>query len=188
MSNELKAYYVVPSNETENYINGEMNLAFEAYDADDVDAILAEKDKEIAELKARIQLDDDEMAGFLQLEEECGGGDLRNYIAELKQKLDKAIAERDGNQACIDALNEKLGAMNEFIKASKELLKESQKMHQRCADNASKQIRRLNRALYKACANWALSTLAWLDCIDQGEPRKWSEMVQKCRAKAEEYK
>lgn len=40
-----------------------------------------------AELKARIQLDDDEMAGFLQLEEECGGGDLRNYIAELKQKL-----------------------------------------------------------------------------------------------------
>ena len=50
-----------------------------------------------------------------------------------------------------------------------------------------KEIRRLNRALYKACANWALSTLAWLDCIDQGEPRKWSEMIQKCRAKADEY-
>lgn len=49
-------------------------------------------------------------------------------------------------------------------------------------------IRRLQRALYKACANWALSTLAWLDCIDQGEPRKWSEMVQKCRAKAAELK
>lgn len=48
--------------------------------------------------------------------------------------------------------------------------------------------RRLKRALYRACANWALSTLAWLDCIDQGEPRKWSEMVQKCRAKAERYK
>ena len=50
------------------------------YVADEVEAA-------IAELKARIQLDDDEMAGFLQLEEECGGGDLRNYIAELKQKL-----------------------------------------------------------------------------------------------------
>lgn len=53
---------------------------------------------------------------------------------------------------------------------------------------ADEEIRRLKRALYKACANWALSTLAWLDCIDQGEPRKWSEMVQKCRAKAEKYK
>ena len=28
----------------------------------------------------------------MQLEEECGGGDLRNYIAELKQKLDDAKA------------------------------------------------------------------------------------------------
>lgn len=46
----------------------------------------------IAELKARIQLDDDEMAGFLQLEEECGGGDLRNYIAELKNKLEDVQA------------------------------------------------------------------------------------------------
>lgn len=46
----------------------------------------------------------------------------------------------------------------------------------------------LKRALYKACANWALSTLSWLDCIDQGEPRKWSEMWQRCLNKAEEYK
>ena len=52
----------------------------------------AEVDAAIAELKARIQLDDDEMAGFLQLEEECGGGDLRNYIAELKAKLENVQA------------------------------------------------------------------------------------------------
>ena len=55
------------------------------YDADKVDTA-------IAELKARIQLDDDEMAGFLQLEKECGGGDLRNYIAELKRKLEDVQA------------------------------------------------------------------------------------------------
>ena len=48
--------------------------------------------------------------------------------------------------------------------------------------------KRLNRALYKALANWALSTLAWLDCIDQGNPAKWSEMRQKCLAKVEVYK
>lgn len=51
-----------------------------------------EVNEAIAELKARIQLDDDEMAGFLDLEEECGGGDLRNYIAELKAKLEDAKA------------------------------------------------------------------------------------------------
>lgn len=53
---------------------------------------------------------------------------------------------------------------------------------------ADAEIRRLKRALYKACANWALSTLAWLDCVDQGELRKWSEMRQKCLKKAEEYR
>lgn len=58
---------------------------YRVYHADKVDAA-------IAELKARIQLDDDEMAGFLQLEEECGGGDLRKYIAELKQKLEDVQA------------------------------------------------------------------------------------------------
>ena len=147
----------------------------------------AEVDAAIAELKARIQLDDDEMAGFLQLEEECGGGDLRNYIAELKQKLDKAIAERDGNQVCIDALKEKLGVVNEFIKSPKELLKESQKMHQRCADNASKQIRRLCRVLYKACANWAfLAQWERGELVENWE--KWENVERKCRAKAEEFR
>ena len=59
----------------------------------DAEVYLKEKaDEAIAELKARIQLDDDEMEGFLQLEEECGGGDLRNYIAELKQKLEDVQA------------------------------------------------------------------------------------------------
>ena len=59
----------------------------------DAKVYIAEQvDEAIAELKARIQLDDDEMEGFLQLEEECGGGDLRNYIAELKQKLEDVQA------------------------------------------------------------------------------------------------
>lgn len=58
------------------------------------------------------------------------------------------------------------------------------------AENAelARQLRATKRALYKALANWALSTLAWLDCIDQGEPAKWSEMRRKCLSKVEEYK
>lgn len=54
--------------------------------------------------------------------------------------------------------------------------------------DAGMRERRLRRALYKACAEWALSTLAWLDCIDQGNPVKWGEMRRKCLEKAEEYK
>ena len=37
-----------------------------------------------------------------------GALDVTEAIAELKAKLDKAIAERDGNQVCIDALKQKL--------------------------------------------------------------------------------
>ena len=146
----------------EDYISSQK----EYYERDNADAYfaerLAEKDREIALLKERI----------------CNGDVSRlTWIDDCIAK-DKEIAE----------LKQKLEDVNELVKESKELLKESQKMHQRCADNASKQIRRLKRALYKACAEWALSTLSWLDCIDQGNPVKWGEMRWKCLKKAEEYK
>lgn len=41
MAQELKSYSVVASSEAKNYLDGEINLAFEAYDADEVDAVLA---------------------------------------------------------------------------------------------------------------------------------------------------
>jgi len=78
---EMKRHHINEVMDMHNLTRGEMGYSF-VYYADEVDAA-------IAELKARIQLDDDEMAGFLQLEEECGGGDLRNYIAELKAKEHK---------------------------------------------------------------------------------------------------
>ena len=119
-------------------------------------------------------------------------------------EVDAVLAEKDAkihelenmphtdNSAVIDALETE----NEALK--KELAEKDAEFKQKLEDakatayaesvDAGMRERRLKRALYKACANWALSTLAWLDSIDQGEPRKWSEMVQKCRAKAEEYK
>lgn len=55
MAQELKSYSVVASSETQNYLDGEIHLAFEAYDANEVDAVLAEKDAAIAELKAKME-------------------------------------------------------------------------------------------------------------------------------------
>jgi SMC interacting uncharacterized protein involved in chromosome segregation len=146
----------------EDYISSQK----EYYERENADAYfaekIAEKDKEIAELKAKL----DEKESWVKM---LGEGE-----AALSLDLEKTKA--------------KLEDVNELVKESKELLKESQKMHQRCANNASKQIRRLKRALYKACAEWALSTLSWLDCIDQGNPVKWGEMRRKCLEKVEEYK
>ena len=87
MCDELKEYYYY-----EDRVITPATHMYRVYHADEVDTA-------IEELKARIQLDDDEMAGFLQLEEEFGVGDLRNYIAELKQKLAEKDAELESLKA-----------------------------------------------------------------------------------------
>lgn len=61
MAQELKVYNVVASSETQNYLDGEINLAFEAYDANEVDALLAEKDAAIEELKQKLAEKDKEI-------------------------------------------------------------------------------------------------------------------------------
>lgn len=134
-------------------------------------------DEAIAELKDKLQLDEDEMAGFLQLEEECGGGDLRNYIADLKAEnkmLKEHIANGDVSRIT-------------WIDEATELKAEN---------------RGLRRALYKACANWAkceemINNREAYDAseyLPSAEDRfrkreeRWASMRSKCLAKAEEDK
>lgn len=109
-------------------------------------------------------------------------------IESLEKELARVIAERDGNQTCIDALNTRLEDVQNTYKESVEVKVKIWERCKKAEDTLVETEHRLKRALYKACANWALSTLAWLDCIDQGEPKKWSEMRQKCLAKAEQAK
>lgn len=130
-------------------------------------------------------------------------GTIADAEVYLKKEADEAIAE----------LKQKLEDVNELIKESKELLKESQKMHQRCADNASKKIRRLKRALwiaraYRAEARknywyarsihegderlWSIDGTAvkYIGCVKRTNfdwLKTWSEVEIKCRAKAEKY-
>lgn len=52
------------------------------------------------------------------------------------------------------------------------------------------EIRRLKRALYKACANWAKSE-RYTEATWHGDEHRedlWANVQTKCRAKAEEYK
>lgn len=120
MSNELTPI------ELENNLGPDVNgvvhhVPWKAYDVDEVDTLLAKKDKEIAELKAKL----------------------------------------------------------EDVQAS---------MYADVVD-ANMENRRLRRALYKACANWAIFRACILEyfCI-KINAKKWERMYHKCRAKAEEYK
>lgn len=106
-------------------------------------------------------------------------------------KLEKWYAGQCSPSCVVYGANEVDAAIAE-LKSENEQLKSKLENVQATAYadsvDAGMRERRLRRALYKACVNWALSTLAWLDCIDKGEPRKWSKMLQKCLKKAEEYK
>lgn len=119
---------------------------------------IGEVKEAIAELKARIQLDDDEMAGFLQLEEECGGGDLRNYIAELKNKLEDMQASAYAES--VDA-----GAENWMLRRALWLTRALR----------ARDIQRwwiavtCSKTTERACS-------------------VWNNVERKCRAKAEQYK
>ena len=96
-------------------------------------------------------------------------------IEELKQKLDKTIAERDGNQVCIDALKQKL----EDAKAT---------AYAEMVD-AGMRERRLKRALYKACANWMTNRQVAMACYHlEARAKKFDKAIDKCRSMAEEYK
>lgn len=56
--------------------------------------------------------------------------------------------------------------------------------------DAGMRERRLRRALYKACANWA-SSEQYTEATWHGDEHReelWAEVQEKCRAKAEEYK
>lgn len=55
--------------------------------------------------------------------------------------------------------------------------------------DAGMRERRLRRALYKACANWAIWRASVLEyfCI-KINAKKWERMHHKCIAKAEEYR
>lgn len=124
--------------------------------------------------------------GFDSWEEVYLKEDVDEAIAELKAELDKAIAERDGNQVCIDALKAKL----ESVQAS---------MYADVVD-ANMENRRLRRALWIARAKRAIEKIAWFklwnasistmnpeDCARQ-EFDKWKKNLGKCLKKAEEYK
>lgn len=112
-------------------------------------------------------------------------GEVHEAIRELKKKFEMQIADKDAEIA-------ELKAKLEDAKAS----------HYAESVDAGMRERRLRRALYKACANWAKceERINNRDAYEASEylpsaedkfrknAERWSEVEIKCRAKAEEYK
>lgn len=123
------------------------------------DEALGEKDATIAELKDKCQMHDFfwESCGFAKRE-------FKNTIA-VSEAFDR-----------IEAENRKLKRSLEL--ASNECCSISER--------AVKHERKLRRALYKACANWA--RYEGILFADEHEAEKWSKMIRKCLKKAKEYK
>lgn len=174
LCDKLKSYYYY-----EDRVITPATHTYRVYHADKVDAA-------IKELKERIQLDNDEMAGFLDLEEECGGGDFRKYIAELKQKLD----EKDNDIAYWREEYDKETKLTDSLKAEIESLKAS---HYAESVDAGMRERKLKRALWLTRALRARDIQRWwlqVTCSPRTEVacRKWNNVERKCREKAEEYK
>ena len=109
-------------------------------------------------------------------------------ISEIKAKLDKAIAERDGNQVCLDALNKKLEDVQATAYAE--------------SVDAGMRERKLKRALWRAIALFCARSCEYFSGIMshclmgqddlyrlcEEKKNKYLNATYKCRAKMEEYK
>ena len=120
-------------------------------------------------------------------------GSIADAQVYLKSDADKVIAEKDAE---ITELKQKLEDANELIKTARQMLEDAKATAYTESVDAGMRERRLRRALYKVCANWAY----WVDNAlttkflynnsykTKLERDRWYNMEYKCRAKAEKYK
>lgn len=171
----------------------------EYYEREQVDTLLAEKDREIAELYKKLM--------------PCINGDciltcevVEKYgkeNAELKAKLDEYVLVKLSIQQMLQNLID-CGLIKEWyfngkfnivltaddphlqIAQLKQKLEDVQASAYADSVDAGMRERRLRRALYKTCANWAHFAVAFFSSYTTKE--KWYRMELKCLKKAEEYR
>ena len=101
-------------------------------------------------------------------------------IDELKKKLMPCL---NGDCILTCEVVEKYGKENAELKAK---LEDAKATAYADSVDAGMRERRLRRALYKTCANWAHFAVAFFSSYTTKE--KWYRMELKCLKKAEEYK
>lgn len=155
------------------YFNGIFNAVLKA---DDPHLQIAELKKEVNNL-------------LMQNKELCQALQVM-YSAEEYAKLQ---AENAGLKAANKLLKEHIANgdvsritwIDEVIELKAKLESAQASMYADVVD-ANMENRRLRRALYKACANWAHFAVAFFSSY--ATKKKWHKMEQRCLKKAEEYK
>lgn len=114
------------------------------------------------------------------------GKELCDTLYYLKSEADKVIAEKNKE---IAELKDQYKDMD--VTHTVHIAKMNAKLEEQESDIVEKdtEIRRLKRALYKACSNWARSE-RYTEATWHGDEHReelWAEVQDKCRAKAEEY-
>lgn len=157
-------------------VTGEINrVPWMAYDVDEMDIYIAEKDKEIAELKSALE---------------------RDFVAKksaekvLRDLLDCGLIKEWFYNGTFHAV---LKADDPHLQIAelKQKLEDVQASHYAESVDAGMRERRLKRALYKTCANWA-DVVAFEETEgighDNSVAERWRKMESKCLAKVEEFK
>ena len=174
---ELKAYRFVLATESSN-LGGVVYTSKYVYAQDDVDKLLAKKDKEIAELKAENER--------LKKQSSCTFSDDSLRVRQLKRKIaDNSEKILELQKALDVALSEVYSLLDkiESLKAS----------HYAEMVDAGMENRKLKRALWLTRALRARDIQRWWIAATCSKTTEracsvWNNVERKCREKAEEYK
>ena len=116
------------------------------------------------------------------------------YFAERLAEKDKLIASlQDTNKILAHndvRLNKMLAEKDKEIAELKQKLENVQASMYCDVVDANMEVRRLRRALYKACSNWARSE-RYTEATWHGDEHReelWAEVQDKCLKKLEEYR
>lgn len=116
-------------------------------------------------------------------------GTIADAEVYLKDKADEALSEKDHEIARLNTeIKEAVKTMKSQDVEIMELKKKLENVQATAyADSvdAGMRERRLRRALYKACANWAHHRVFVRFKTNE---KAWGKVERKCRAKMEEYK
>ena len=194
---ELKAYRFVLATESSN-LGGVVYTSKYVYAQDDVDKLLAKKDKEIAELKAENErlkkqssctFSDDSLR-VRQLKRKIA--DNSEKILELQKALDVALSEVYSLLDKIESL--KASHYAEMVDAGMENRRLKRALWLKRADDAKHLVVAYENYDYLDCQEMTIkqeSARTWMTCkLRTAEEwvKVWKNVERKCRAKAEEYK
>ena len=123
------------------------------------------------------------ICGFFVSPQNCRGYDLESPIGKI---ADCAFNHHILKDRTIFELEKKLELANSLLESERQKSARLNRELENVQVTAYAKVRKLKRALYKACANWAHFVVAFYGSYTPEFP--WYKMERKCSAMAEKFK